>query len=207
MGRAMRVAAAGEAYHIFTRGSNKLRIFFDIADYEVFLLHLGRIAAHYGWRVYAYCLMPNHYHLLIEISEAGLSDGMRDLNGGFSRRTSKKYGRTAHLFKNRFGSRWIADESAYLEAARYVVLNPVRAGLCQDPAEWLWSSYAATVGDDPAPDWLDVGGLLAHFEVFAPGRRRDGYRRFVQHGIEAAPGDERSTAHDVRTAPAFELPF
>jgi putative transposase len=114
MGRQPRQIVAGENYDAFTRGSNKLPIFFEPVDLAVFVYQLGRVVQKYGWRLYAYCLMPNHYHLLVCIPEGGLSQGMRDLNGGFSRRTSKKYGRVAHLFRNRFGLNWIADEEQFL---------------------------------------------------------------------------------------------
>jgi putative transposase len=200
MGRAPRVIAAGERYHAFARGSNKLRIFFEPVDFEIFLLQLARIVEAYGWRLYAYCLMPNHYHLLVRVSDAGLSDGMRDLNGGFSRWTSKKYGRVAHLFQNRFGLNCVADEQEFLVASRYIVLNPVRAGLCADPSEWPWSSYGATVADDQAPDWLDVPGLLEHFQVFAPGRPRDGYRRFVAEAVPAVSGTDKTVSPHLRSA-------
>jgi len=194
------VIAAGERYHPFSRGSNKLRIFFEPVDFETFLLQLSWIVEKYGWRLYAYCLMPNHYHLLIRVSDAGLSEGMRDLNGGFSRWTSKQYGRVGHLFQNRFGLKRIADEQAFLVAARYIVLNPGEAGLCAQVADWPWSSYRATVGEEPAPEWLDVAGLLEHFDVFAPGRPRDGYRRFVADAPSAVSGTDRAVSRDFHSA-------
>jgi len=86
MGRRLRGIVAGETYHAFTRGSNKLPIFFEPLDLTVFLLQLARVVANYGWVLYSYCLMPNHYHLLVGVPHGGLSEGMRDLNGGFSRR-------------------------------------------------------------------------------------------------------------------------
>jgi len=199
MGRRLRGIVAGETYHAFTRGSNKLPIFFEPLDLTVFLLQLGRVVANYGWVLYSYCLMPNHYHLLVRVPDGGLSEGMRDLNGGFSRRMSKRHSRVAHLFQNRFGHNWIADEQAFLTAARYVVRNPVEAGLCEHVVDWPWSSFRATVRDEPAPDWLDVDGLLAHFEVFAPGRPREGYRRFVE-------GDELPATRGCGTSNVTRVP-
>ena len=104
-------------------------------------------------------------------------------NGGFSRRTSLKYGRIAHLFRNRFGHKWIENEEQFVQVARYVVLNPVEAGICGHPSQWRWSSYRATIGVERAPEWLDVAGLLAHFEMFNPADSCVGYRRFVENSL------------------------
>src|SRR5258707_14012001 len=103
MGRPARTIVDGGTYHVFSRGSNQLGVYFDDFDYSDFLQLLAQLVDRDAWLLSAYCLMPNHFHLLVTVREAGLSNGMRELNGGFSRRTSIKYGRTAHLFKNRFG--------------------------------------------------------------------------------------------------------
>ena len=183
MARPKRVVVANGIYHARSRGSNRAPLYFDDSDYEEFLLLLGAIATRYAWRVYAYCLMPNHNHLVLRVPECGLSEGMRDLNGGFSRRTSAKYGRIAHLFKNRFGERMVHDDDDFAHVARYVVLNPVAAGICNHPRRWRWSSYRATVGLEPAPDWLAVEELLRHFLRFEPARPLLGYTRFVDNGV------------------------
>jgi REP element-mobilizing transposase RayT len=183
MPRAPRVVVANAVYHARSRGSNRERLFFDDSDYEEFLLQLGLVANRYAWRIYAYCLMPNHNHFLIRVPECGLSEGMRDLNGGFSRRTSAKYGRIAHLFKNRFGDRVVEDDNDFAHVARYVVLNPVAAGICDHPRRWRWSSYRATAGLDGGPSWLAVDELLEHFRRFAPTQPRVGYIRFVEKSL------------------------
>ena len=183
MPRAPRVVVANAVYHARSRGSNRERLFFDDSDYEEFLLQLGLVANRYAWRIYAYCLMPNHNHFLIRVPECGLSEGMRDLNGGFSRRTSAKYGRIAHLFKNRFGDRVVEDDDDFAHVARYVVLNPVAAGICDHPRRWRWSSYRATAGLDGGPSWLAVDELLEHFRRFEPTQPRVGYIRFVEKSL------------------------
>lgn len=185
MGRPLRIIEPGETYHLFSRGSNRLPIFFDDRDFGEFLIQLGRIVVKGDWRVVAYCLIPNHYHLLVSPSGAGLSDGMRELNGGFSRRTSRRYGRIAHLFRNRFGDNWIEDEDEFIYVARYIVLNPVEAGICRHPSQWRWSSYRATIGLDRPPEWLDVAGLLTHFAVFNPTSPVDGFRSYVEESLLA----------------------
>jgi putative transposase len=183
MPRAPRVVVADAVYHARSRGSNRERLFFDDSDYEEFLLQLGVVANRYAWRVYAYCLMPNHNHLLVRVPECGLSEGMRDLNGGFSRRTSAKYGRIAHLFKNRFGDRIVEDDDDFAHVARYIVLNPVAAGICDHPRRWRWSSYRATAGIDGGPSWLAVDELLEHFRRFEPTQPRVGYVGFVEKSL------------------------
>jgi putative transposase len=157
-----------------------LPIFLEAGDYASFLLQLGRVAQKHSWCLYAYCLMPNHHHLLVRAPEAGISRGMQELNGGFSRWMSRKYRRKAHLFRNRFGATWIETEEQFVHVARYVVINPVEAGICTRPRHWRWSSYRATAGDELAPEWLDVNELLSHFAAFDPYNRRRGYRRFVE---------------------------
>jgi len=183
MPRPPRLVVADAIYHARSRGSNRDRLYFDDSDYREFLLQLGTIAERYAWRVYAYCLMPNHNHLLLRVPDCGLSEGMRDLNGGFSRRTSAKYGRIAHLFKNRFGERMVHDDDDFTHVARYIALNPVEAGICDHPRKWRWSSYRVTAGLEPGPAWLAVDELLGHFRRFEPKQPRLGYMRFVDKGI------------------------
>ena len=141
----------------------------------------GRIAKRHDWSLGTYVLMTNHYHLLMTI-ESSLSDGMRELNGGFSSYTNAKNGLEGHLFKNRFWYEPIESEAHYLETARYIVLNPVRAGLCATPGEWRWSSYRACAGLDFAPHFLRSEELLRCFGD-TPGPARDAYRRFVSDGM------------------------
>jgi REP-associated tyrosine transposase len=166
---------------VYTRGSNRLPIFFDNADYADFRELLAKIVARDRWRLFAYCLMPNHFHLLLEVGAAGLSRGMQTLNGGFSRRTSVKYGRVAHLFKNRFGHKPVETTEQFLWTGRYIVLNPVAAGICAEARQWRWSSYRACAGYERPPTWLDVDGFFerAGFDGVDP---RAAYRRYVEEG-------------------------
>lgn len=139
--------------------------------------------------------MTNHYHLVVQIGDDGLSDGMQWLNGVFSRATNRDQGREAHLFRNRFKSRLIESEAHLVAACRYVVLNPVAAGLCERPEDWEWSSYRATAGLDERPAFLADGELL---RLFAPStneaRRR--YRELVAQGAA-----ELRAARDPFVAP------
>ena len=164
------------------RGNRGCRIYSDDHESVVFLQLLGRLAARYDWVLYAYCLMPNHYHLVMRIDDAGISNGMRLLNGGFSRYTNARHGLDGHLFRNRFWWKLIEDEPQLLQTVRYVVLNPVRAGLVSAPETWRWSSHRESLGLDFAPPFLATGDLLRLFGP-SPGRASRAYREFVNSAM------------------------
>src|SRR4051812_9510775 len=172
----------GATYHVNAKGTNDEPIFFDDHDRSAFLTHLERVAEKYGWIVLAHCLMRNHYHLVLRVPGGGLSAGMQELNRGYSWRTNRRYGRTMHLFRQRFWSVEIETESHLLESSRYTVLNPVKAGLCRLPEDWRWSSYRATAGIEPPPPFLAVDVLLGVFNL-NPDRARHIYCEFVQAGL------------------------
>ncbi len=127
MGRPLRDESPGY-HHVVTRGNNKRRIFVDDDDRDFFCLTVDRIAARFGWRVLAYCLMGNHYHLVIAVGDRGLSDGMRDLNTALACRFNAKHGRINHLFGKRFWNRRVRTDASIWSTVRYVVQNPRRAG-------------------------------------------------------------------------------
>jgi putative transposase len=154
----------------------------DDHERRVFLTLFGRLARSHGWSLGTYVLMSNHYHLLMTI-ERGLSDGMRELNGQFSSYTNARNGLEGHLFKNRFWCELIEDEAHFLQTARYIVLNPVRAGLCGAPDDWRWSSYRAIAGLEFGPRFLKTNELLEAFGN-TPDAARAAYRRYVQEGVE-----------------------
>jgi putative transposase len=131
-------------YHIVSRGVARSLIFRDGDDFGGFVCLLGMVVDRFLWTHHAYCLMPNHYHLIIQTTRIRLSSGMHRLNGIYAQGFNDRYERVGHLFQNRFGARLIEDE-AYLGAAcEYVVNNPVRAGLVETAADWPWSSAPAT---------------------------------------------------------------
>jgi putative transposase len=126
-------------FHVTTRGVNDDPIVFDDEDRSNFVRLLHSTVRRYGWRCYAYCLMTTHYHLLLGSTRGALSSGLRRLNGFHAQGLNKRHGRRGHLFGDRF-SAFIVEGDEYLEAAsRYILLNPVRAGLCATAAEWPWS--------------------------------------------------------------------
>jgi putative transposase len=184
----LRIELPGGYYHVSTRGNNRREIFVDDHDRSTFLRHFGRLSKKYDWTVLAYCLMSNHYHLILQLGDLGMSRGMCELNGGYARMYNRRHRRANHLFGRRYWDALLASDEHLLECCRYVVLNPVRAGLCRRPAEWRWSSYAATVGREFAPSFLATGELL-HLFGQRPDVAREAFRRIVREG------------HDIRQPP------
>lgn len=138
-----------------------------------------------GWRLYAFCLMGNHYHLLVETPEANLARGMRWLNGVYTQafnRRHRRHRRVGHVLQGRYKAILVDRDAYLLELCRYVVLNPVRARLVEDPAEWPWSSYAATAGEAPVPEWLAADAVLGLLQSDRITARR-AYVRFVAEEI------------------------
>jgi REP element-mobilizing transposase RayT len=176
-----RIEVPGGYYHVCSKGNDGRAIFADDPDRGLFLTILRRVAKRRGWTVYAYCLMTNHYHLLLQLSEGGLSRGMCELNGGYALTSNERHLRSNHVFGRRYWSDLIDHDSHLLAACRYIVLNPVRAGLCPDAESWAWSSYQACAGIQLAPAFLAAGELLRLFGP-TPQAAQDAYRRYVSEG-------------------------
>ncbi len=181
MARALRIEYEGALYHITSRGNAHADIFVDDEDRGAFLVTLEKTVSRYGWNCHAYCLMSNHYHLLVETPEPNLSRGMQLLNGVYTQRFNRRHKRFGHVLQGRYKGILVERESYLLELARYIVLNPVRARMVPSEAEWPWSSYLATSGQVKVPEYLHVDWILACFD-----KRRDQavheYRRFVRQG-------------------------
>ena len=176
--RAPRNELAAGIYHVTSRGNRRQAIFLDRRDHRRFLGALEDVVVRNGWLLYAYCLMPNHFHLLLETRAPTLGLGMHGLNGTYAQWFNWRHDVDGHLFGDRYHSRRVETDFHLLESTRYVVLNPVRAKLVAHPAQWEWSSYRATVGACRAPAFLAVPALLAHFgRASYPARRT--FRRFV----------------------------
>jgi putative transposase len=185
MSRPIRIEFPDALYHVTSRGDRREDIFEDDQDRWTFLATLEQVIAQCNWTCYAWCLMDNHYHLLIQTPDGNLSKGMRQLNGVYTQASNRRHLRVGHLFQGRFKAILVDSDAYLLELARYVVLNPVRAGMVKKPADWTWSSYRASVGLEPATSWLAADGLLA---VFAKRRSlaQQRYAQFVIEGIKAA---------------------
>jgi len=182
MARPLRIEFPGAVYHLTSRGNEKKRIFLADEDRKSFLNLLADVNTRYHWMCHAYCLMNNHYHLLIETPEGNLSIGMRQLNGVYTQAFNRRHGRVGHLFQGRFKAILIEKDTHLLEACRYVVLNPVRAGAIENPEQWKWSSYRATEGREKPHPCLSTDWILHQFGGAREKAKRE-YRRFVREGM------------------------
>ncbi len=143
---------------------------------------LAQVCARLNWICPAYCLMTNHYHLVIETPGGNLAQGIRQLNGVYTQLVNRAHGRVGHVFQGRYKAMLVEKESYLLELARYVVLNPVRAGMVADVGDWPWSSYPAMIGQVPSPVWLQTGWILGQFSSRRK-QARLGYEDFVRTGM------------------------
>jgi putative transposase len=182
MARPLRIQYKDALYHVTARGNEKSDIFKDDKDRNVFLKILTMVVERFAWVPYSYCLMSNHYHLLIRTPRANLSQGMHYQNGVYSQYFNRTHERVGHLFQDRFKAFVIHDEERLLVVARYVVLNPVRAGMVSSPGEWRWSSYQDTAGLRKPRIMLNPDQLLIFFSDKKELARRQ-YIAFVEEGI------------------------
>jgi REP element-mobilizing transposase RayT len=182
MARPLRIAYPGALYHVTSHGNAQQRIYADDEDRHIFVAVLEDVVCRFHWLCHAYCLMDNHYHLMVETPDGNLPQGMRQLNGVYTQRVNRRHGRVGHVFQGRYKAILVERDSYLLELCRYVVLNPVRAGLVQAPWDSPWSSYRATAGLVCPSPWLTTEWVLAQF-----GRQRHQaqarYQTFVSEGI------------------------
>ena len=181
MARPLRIEYEGALYHVTSRGNARERIFLSDSDRRIFLDALAEVIGRFGWICHAYCLMSNHYHLLIETPLPNLSKGMQLLNGVYTQRFNRAACRSGHVFEGRFKVILVERESYLLELARYVVLNPVRAKMVRSAKDWPWSSYRATAGLSEAPEFLTIDWILSQFGDGRVSATRT-YRHFVSQG-------------------------
>jgi REP element-mobilizing transposase RayT len=186
MARPLRLEFPGALYHVTARGNAQQPIYSDEEDRQRFLASLAQSRDRYHWLVHAYCLMNNHYHLVLETPRPTLARGMRHLNGTYTQHFNRRHQRVGHLFQGRYKAILVEREAYLLELCRYVVLNPVRAKACRRPEQWRWSSFRATAGLEPAPTWLTTAWVLAQF---APTRSRaqKAYQAFVGAVVTSRP--------------------
>src|SRR5512142_907392 len=135
MARPLRLEFAGALYHVTSRGDGQEDVFTSDNDRAVFLDVLGQVCERFNWTVHAYCLMGNHYHLVLETPDGNLAKGMRQLNGVYTQRFNRQHKRVGHVFQGRYKAILEQKESYLLELARYVVLNPVRARMVRSARE------------------------------------------------------------------------
>lgn len=184
MARPLRLEFPGAIYHITSRGNARENIYVNNADRKKFLSILGDTVDRYNWICHAYCLMNNHYHLLIETIDPNLSMGMRQLNGVYTQSFNRSHKRVGHLFQGRYKSILVERGPHLLELCRYIILNPVKARMVEQPEQYKWSSYKATIARKKSDNFLTSDWILGQFSnKKAEAQKR--YRAFVRDGVTA----------------------
>ena len=179
MGRQLRIEYPGAYYHVTTRGNEKKDIFKSKRDREKFLSYLESAVVRYGANIHAYCLMSNHYHLLIETPSGNLSQVMQHINGAYTNYFNAKRKRAGYLFQGRYKALVIEADEYATELSRYIHLNPVKSGMVGGPDEYRWSSYQDYTGVRKAPEWLTTDFILGMFGK-SDGLAQKQYRQFVE---------------------------
>ena len=184
MARPLRIEYPGAVYHITSRGNARESIYLEDEDYAGFLDCLCLVVKRFNWILHAYCLMSNHYHLLIETPEGNLSRGMRQLNGTYTQQFNRRHTRVGHVLQGRYKAILVDKDNYLLALCRYIVLNPVKAGMVKGPREWQWSSYKETAGYGKGISCLTKDWILLQFGR-ERGKAEMRYREFMREGIKA----------------------
>ena len=193
MARPLRIEYPGAYYHVTTRGNEQKDIFKSQKDRERFLFYLESAVVRYGAVIHAYCLMSNHYHLLLETPAGNLSQIMRHINGAYTTYFNVKRKRAGHLLQGRYKAILVEADDYAAELSRYIHLNPVRAGMVARPEEHVWSSYRSYIGQSKAPAWLKTDFILGYFGG-DDSEGWNGYRTFAE---EQLVGDYASPLEGV----------
>ena len=189
MARQLRIEYAGALYHVTARGNERKDIYINDKDREKFLEYIQLCHERWGIKIHGYCLMNNHYHLLLETPQANLSRSMQYLNTGYSIYYNLNHKRTGHLFQGRYKAILVEKDEYLLELSRYIHLNPVRAGITKKPEEYFWSSYKFFFKDVLIPEYLELETTMSYF------KDKKEYERFVSEGI--GKGDKELTGEIV----------
>ncbi|MGK2906285.1 MAG: transposase, partial [Desulfuromonadales bacterium] len=182
MARPLRIEFPGAYYHVMARGNEKQTIYRSCRDRTKFLEYLESASVRYGANIHCYCLMDNHYHLLLETPDCNLARIMRHINGAYSAYFNTRHSRVGHLFQGRYCSVLVDADAFCLALSRYIHLNPVKEGLSASPASYEWSSYQYYMNSHEAQKWLQTDFLLSMMGDCADNRRR--YQRYVESGDE-----------------------
>lgn len=179
----LRIQFEGALYHIISRGNQRKMIFLQDADRARYLKYLDATIQRFNWICHAYCVMGNHYHLMLETPDANLAKGMKYLNQIYSQYFNWKYNRVGHVFQGRYKSYVVQREAYLLDSCRYIVLNPWEAKLVEHPGQWPWSSYNATAGTIKPPPFLTTEWVLKMFGTKEK-KAKEQYVRFVEADMD-----------------------
>ncbi len=180
MSRPLRLRAPNLTFHVMSRGNARMPIYRDAVDHERFLELLAEAVQRWSLQCWAFCLMPNHYHLVVRTADDSLSAAMRHVNGVYAQWWNRRHQRVGHVTQGRFKAQVVQEHRYLVAVCRYVLLNPVRAGLVAEPAAWPWSSCAATLGLAEPPPWLSSGLLLDACTTGNLDRQRAALRRLLR---------------------------
>ncbi|MHB8998104.1 MAG: transposase [Thermoanaerobaculia bacterium] len=181
MARAIRIEFPGALYHVTARGDRRETIFDDDRDREEFLRLVGDAVRRFGWIITTLTLMTNHFHIVLQTPSPNLAQGMQWLNSVYAAYYNRRHGKKGHLFGERYKAIHVQSEAYLQRLCRYVVLNPVAAKMVAAPEDYRWSTYRATAGLEPAPEWLSLEPLVPYFGE--PATWRANYIAFVHEGI------------------------
>ena len=204
MARPLRIQAPGLTYHVTSRGVRRTRIYLDDRDRRQFLTILAEVVERYALICHAYCEMTNHFHLAITTTDANLSRAVQQLNGDYARWWNWRHERVGHLFQARFGSQVVQDEAYLVNVCRYIVLNPVRAGMVTSPEQWPWSSYCAMLGLVERPSFLNCTRLL---DIIDPDNHATAVERFRAMVTESGADTHTLPADAILGDDAFVARF
>ena len=193
MARPLRIEYEGALYHITARGNERRNIFFSKTDYEKFLHYVAEAKKKFGIKLYAYVLMSNHFHLVVETPAANLSKTMQYINGSYTTYVNIKRRRSGHLFQGRYNAIIIDRENYLLELSRYVHLNPVRANMVQKPEEYLYSSYKSYILNN-GKSIVDESQILEMISD-KKGQAKLQYKRFVEAAVGREPDDPHKNVY------------
>jgi REP-associated tyrosine transposase len=179
MPRPPRIQVPGGIYHVTNKGCAERAIFLDDGDRRCFESILAKTILRHGWCLSIYCLMTTHYHLLVTTPLPDLAAGIQWLNGLYGQTFNRRHSARGHLFMRRYSSEFVQTERHFMDAARYIALNPVEAGICRRPEDWPWSSYAAILGRRSPQPFVDPTSLLESFAT-DPDLARARFQSFVE---------------------------
>lgn len=179
MARPLRIQLPGLTYHVTGRGNGQMTIYVDDFDHHHFLETLEEVVDQHSVDCHSFCMMRNHYHLVVTTQKANISVAIKHLNEGYAQWWNRRHKHVGHLFQGRFGAKIVQDGIYLARACRYTVLNPVRAGVVDRPERFVWSSYRSTAGLAPAPSFLNCEVLYRILSADDRSAQTNAYRQFV----------------------------